>query len=207
MGKLMHAYLIVGNTQDTVDKKILELTKKLKAKLLEFSVAKIEDVRNLSSFIKLSFNKPTAILIKEVQNASTAALNAFLKTLEEPQENVYFLLTTPSEHKLLPTVVSRCQTIRIKNQQLGIKDNKITDEFLKAPTGEKFIIVDKIRKREEAVTFLEELIVRLHKDLHNNDSNRGQLAQYLQMADKTLQAINMNGNVGLQLTNFVINAP
>ena len=48
-------------------------------------------------------------IIDEVHMLSTAAFNAFLKTLEEPPAHVIFILATPEKHKILPTILSRCQ--------------------------------------------------------------------------------------------------
>ncbi len=53
--------------------------------------------------------KYKVFIIDEVHMLSTAAFNAFLKTLEEPPANVIFILATTEKHKLLPTIISRCQ--------------------------------------------------------------------------------------------------
>ena len=201
----MHAYLLVGKDQGIIDKRAKKLAKSFGASILESPVKKIGDVRELSSFIKLSLAKPTAVFIKDVHLASTEALNAFLKILEEPQEKAKFILTATSEHKLLPTIVSRCQVIKAQSSKLKAKSDKNTMKFLKSDLSEKFEIIDKIRKREEAVNFLEELMITWHEKLISKPEKQSHLTHALKQAQKTLLAINANGNVSLQLTNFVVN--
>ena len=111
----MHAYLIVGTDKGAVRVKTGELANKLKVKTLEFQLVKIEDTRSLNSYLKLKLTSPTAIIINSIEEATPEAANAFLKNLEEPQEDLYFILTTESIHKVLPTLVSRCQIVKIQN--------------------------------------------------------------------------------------------
>jgi DNA polymerase III delta prime subunit len=201
----MHAYLIVGKNEKTLEKESKKIVRKFKADLLEFSVSKIDEVRELSRFIKLSFNKPTVFLIKEVDKASIAALNAFLKILEEPQENAKFILTARSEHNILPTIVSRCQVIKESYSRLPIA-SKNAKKFLKIPLGEKFAHIDKIRKREDAISFIENLILYLHQILiTTNKYDKLKLAKALRVVQKTHASLKANGNVGLQLTNLLVN--
>src|SRR5262249_15694635 len=60
------------------------------------------------------------IVIDEVHMLSTAAFNALLKTLEEPPPHIIFVLATTEAHKVLPTVVSRCQ--RFDFRRIGTRD-------------------------------------------------------------------------------------
>ncbi|MDR2557439.1 MAG: hypothetical protein LBC33_01190 [Mycoplasmataceae bacterium] len=55
-------------------------------------------------------------VIKCIENASKQALNALLKTLEEPEANIYAILTTKNINRVLPTIVSRCQVLTINKQ-------------------------------------------------------------------------------------------
>jgi DNA polymerase III delta prime subunit len=200
----MHAYLIVGGNQDSLNSHINKIVSEHKAKALESPVVKIEDVRNLNKFTSLSLNEPTALIIKSIENATIEALNAFLKNLEEPQENLFYILTASSIHKVLPTIASRCQIVRltVNSKQSGV--NQDIDEFLKMDIGNKLIFTDKIKSREEAINFMESFIYELHKKLIETDKNQGDLADYLSLAEITLSRLKGNGNVSLQLTNLVI---
>jgi len=200
----MHSYLFIGLDRKRIDAEINKLVEKLGAKPLEFELAKIGQVRELQSFTKLKVDKPTTILIRNIDNATTEALNAFLKNLEEPQKNIKYILTTSSEYRVLPTIVSRCQIVKIESGKLKVENKKNTRKFLKASVGEKLKIVDKIRKREEAILFVQDLIITWHNLLINKECSSS-TAQALKTANKTLVALNANGNVALQLANFTIN--
>ncbi|KKR29044.1 hypothetical protein A2715_01730 [Candidatus Woesebacteria bacterium RIFCSPHIGHO2_01_FULL_39_32] len=202
----MHAYLIVG--QDPLDSltKAKELSKKVGETSYEFSITKIDEVRKLTAFVKLSFEKPTTIIITDIQSATEEALNAFLKNLEEPQKRLSYILITSSEEKLIPTIVSRCQVIRI-NKQESINKNidKDLDKFIEMSIGEKFAYLDKIKKRDEAVSFLENLIYIWHGTLVKGQGNLKKFSESLKLTEKTHTNLQANGNVNLQLTNFVVN--
>src|SRR3989344_8472809 len=103
----MHAFLLIGNSGWE------DLAKKLNAKIMPFPIQKIDDVRSLNSLIRLTFNEPTLVVCENIHEATEEALNAFLKNLEEPQTNIYFGLTAPSVRKVLATIVSRCQIIKL----------------------------------------------------------------------------------------------
>ena len=170
---------------------------------MNFPLIKIDDVRSINNLIRLSFEEPTLIVSQNIQDAGEEALNAFLKNLEEPQENVYFALTAPSIRKVLPTIVSRCQIIRIKNQELEILNDE-AGKFTKLSTGEKLAYIDKIKDRGKAVEFAENLAIFLHSELHKNELKYSVQARILEGITKTLSRLKANGNVNLQLSNFVI---
>ena len=71
----------------------------------------VEDIKSLMEQTRIPPQVGTykVFIIDEVHMLSTAAFNAFLKTLEEPPAHVIFILATTEKHKLLPTIISRCQ--------------------------------------------------------------------------------------------------
>ena len=71
-------------------------------------------------------------IIDEVHMLSTAAFNALLKTLEEPPEHVKFFFATTEAHKVLPTIVSRCQRFEFR----PISDNVIADKLTEISKAE-----------------------------------------------------------------------
>ena len=77
---------------------------------------KVEDVRDIRDSVHYSPNKSKfkVYIIDEVHMLSTAAWNALLKTLEEPPAHVKFLFATTEPHKVLPTIVSRCQRFDLR---------------------------------------------------------------------------------------------
>ena len=71
----------------------------------------VEDIRSLIDQVRIppQIGKYKVYIIDEVHMLSQAAFNAFLKTLEEPPHHAIFILATTEKHKILPTILSRCQ--------------------------------------------------------------------------------------------------
>ena len=71
----------------------------------------VEDIRELIKQVQIppQVGRYKVFIIDEVHMLSASAFNAFLKTLEEPPSNVIFILATTEKHKILPTILSRCQ--------------------------------------------------------------------------------------------------
>ena len=71
----------------------------------------VEDIRSLIEQVRIppQVGKYKVFIIDEVHMLSPAAFNAFLKTLEEPPAHAIFILATTEKHKILPTILSRCQ--------------------------------------------------------------------------------------------------
>lgn len=71
----------------------------------------VEDIRNLTEQVRIppQTGKYKIYIIDEVHMLSSAAFNAFLKTLEEPPGYAIFILATTEKHKIIPTILSRCQ--------------------------------------------------------------------------------------------------
>lgn len=82
----------------------------------------IEDIRNLIDQVRFApqSGKYKIYIIDEVHMLSTQAFNAFLKTLEEPPFYVKFILATTEKHKIIPTILSRCQIFDFK--RITVKD-------------------------------------------------------------------------------------
>lgn len=71
----------------------------------------VDDIRQLVEQVRIppQVGKYKVYIIDEVHMLSTSAFNAFLKTLEEPPHHAVFILATTEKHKILPTILSRCQ--------------------------------------------------------------------------------------------------
>ena len=84
----------------------------------------VEDIRNLVDQVRFApqLGEYKVYIIDEVHMLSTAAFNAFLKTLEEPPKHAKFILATTEKHKIIPTILSRCQVFnfnRIKTEDIS----------------------------------------------------------------------------------------
>ena len=88
----------------------------------------VDDIRALTEQVRIppQVGQYKVYIIDEVHMLSTAAFNAFLKTLEEPPKHAIFILATTEKHKILPTILSRCQVYDFR--RIGIED---TVEHLK----------------------------------------------------------------------------
>jgi DNA polymerase-3 subunit gamma/tau len=71
----------------------------------------VEDIRSLTDQVRIppQVGRYSVYIIDEVHMLSAAAFNAFLKTLEEPPAHAIFILATTEKHKIIPTILSRCQ--------------------------------------------------------------------------------------------------
>lgn len=103
----------------------------------------VDDIRNLNEQVRIppQVGNYKVYIIDEVHMLSQAAFNAFLKTLEEPPKYAIFILATTEKHKILPTILSRCQIFNFKRIQIkdmvehlkkiAIKENvKVDNEAL-----------------------------------------------------------------------------
>lgn len=79
----------------------------------------VDDIRALTEQVRYAPQSGTykVYIIDEVHMLSTSAFNAFLKTLEEPPAHAIFILATTEKHKILPTILSRCQIFDFKRIQ------------------------------------------------------------------------------------------
>lgn len=79
----------------------------------------VEHIRSLNEQVRFQPQEGTfkVFIIDEVHMLSQAAFNAFLKTLEEPPDYAYFILATTEKHKIIPTILSRCQIFDFKRIQ------------------------------------------------------------------------------------------
>ena len=82
----------------------------------------VDDIRNLIDQVRIppQTGKYKVYIIDEVHMLSAAAFNAFLKTLEEPPKHAIFILATTEKHKIIPTILSRCQIFDFK--RITVKD-------------------------------------------------------------------------------------
>lgn len=71
----------------------------------------VDDIRNLTDQVRIppQIGRFSVYIIDEIHMLSTSAFNAFLKTLEEPPPHSIFILATTEKHKIIPTILSRCQ--------------------------------------------------------------------------------------------------
>lgn len=141
----------------------------------------VEDIRNLIDQVRFppQDGKYKVYIIDEVHMLSQAAFNAFLKTLEEPPSYAIFILATTEKHKILPTILSRCQIfdfnrIQIKDmaghlaniaekENIGFEEEALELIALKADGG----LRDALSMFDLNVTFAKDRALR-YKDVLEN---------------------------------------
>lgn len=175
----MQSFLITGSdekgrlkkAEQTVGKKLSEFENNPDLILLEAGENSIgiEEVRNLQEKLSLKpfAEKEKIAVIKEAQNLTTEAQNALLKTLEEPNKTTKIYLTAPDSYWLLPTIVSRCENIRLPSKsQVELNEKEfqemleIVNKILNSSVGRRFKIVEEegiAKDRASASKFLNKL--------------------------------------------------
>src|SRR3954471_14363446 len=109
----------------------------------------VEDIRSLVDQVRYppQYGKYKIYIIDEVHMLSNAAFNAFLKTLEEPPKYAIFILATTEKHKIIPTILSRCQIFDFNRIQIDDIANHLAyiagNEQIAAETDALHIIAQK----------------------------------------------------------------
>lgn len=100
----------------------------------------VDDIRNLIDQVRIppQIGSHKVYIIDEVHMLSTSAFNAFLKTLEEPPAHAIFILATTEKHKILPTIISRCQVFDFQR----IQNVDIVNYLQHIATEEKITVED-----------------------------------------------------------------
>ena len=106
----------------------------------------VDDIRNLIEQTRIPPQKGNfkVYIIDEVHMLSAGAFNAFLKTLEEPPKHCIFILATTEKHKIIPTIISRCQIYNFKR----ISNNDIIKNL------ESICSIEKISHDEESLNII-----------------------------------------------------
>lgn len=151
-----------------------------------------------TAFLKPNEGEKTVIVITNVERMRAESANAFLKLLEEPSENLMFLLTTSHADALLPTVLSRCQHLQLRPLKTGeieralVEKDGVPEEearYLARVSGgnyamTRFFDVKTLKETREAIVrylrcaYTQDAVAlsRMAQDWHSENSIEGQLA-------------------------------
>lgn len=151
---LSHAYLIVGQENSSAQELFKDTAKSLKIQAADQFVIKAQDflkineVRQLTKKMSLRPHSSSLKLagIFEASKLTPAAANALLKTLEEPPDHSMIMLFSEKEAGILPTIASRCQSIKVTEIRHGFALGYNLDEILRLPLYRQFQIADDIAK-------------------------------------------------------------
>ena len=201
-GRLSHAYLLYGEPSSPVSEVAKYLAKSLECKNGAFacnncssckrfdegthpdflyidgkkSLIKKDDIDSLSDFFSMSSlekNHISVYIINHIENITSEAINALLKTLEEPSGNTVAFLTTTNRDKVLPTILSRCLQVLVRAPDLPKLVSRYIGEY---PKDEYYISCNLAYSEEERTEIL--------------DSK--EFEEAYEAADKYLQALKNN---------------
>lgn len=197
---LFPSTLIITKNKDTVYLKIGQICSDLNHKfdqnnpdillINQDSGWGIDQIRKISNFLsqKPFSHQSKIIIVSDAQNLNPEAQNALLKVLEEPGQDNYIILTTNKIKSILPTIISRCQTIKIseKSNFENKKNIEITGNLTK-----DLILSETLGKDKETILpMLEnELYIYQQLLLKNPDQKNKYL---LEKIIKAIQMINAN---------------
>lgn len=140
---------------------------------------KVEDIRELRDTVRIppQGNRKKVYIIDEVHMLSNAAFNALLKTLEEPPPYVLFIFATTEPHKVLPTILSRCQRFdfrRIAGREIVERLESICEaEGVTADEGSLMLIARKgDGALRDALSALDQAVSLCGNELRSDDLTR-----------------------------------
>ncbi|MEI8067754.1 MAG: AAA family ATPase [Candidatus Shapirobacteria bacterium] len=182
--KLFPSTLIISTKSELINQKIDEICQSLghifnenNPDLLKINFQTgfgIDVIRTLKKFLsqKAFSHQSKIIVIEEAHNLATEAQNALLKVLEEPGDNNYLIITTNKASSLLPTIISRCHTIKINSE--------------KEISSAKFLTIDDELSKEEILPALEDQLKLYQAELIKNPDQKT-----VQTIEKIIKAIQM----------------
>lgn len=138
----------------------------------KFGIAESKKIKEFFS-LKPYSAKGRVVVIENASVLTIEAQNALLKTIEELPKETVLILGTPSDANLLPTIISRCQVIKVQSvlqtafggTKLKVQsNNEEIEKLLNSSIAERFEYVEKLTDKEE---FLHSLVSYFHKNLLN----------------------------------------
>lgn len=188
----MHAYIITGGTSGKRTETIQTLIEERAVSpydvtniIPEPTSIGVKLVRNVTSRLSIRpiASSCHAVIIRDAQTMTPEAQNAFLKTLEEPPGEAIIFLETSMPDTLLPTILSRCQTIRIpatiSDRARPCQSDEL-EQLLKSPVGQRVKMIDAhARTREDALSFVDQAIPVLREKLVTRQTHAKLLRSFI----------------------------
>lgn len=210
----MHAFLIVGKTEQQRTKQAEELLSQEGAEEIQLLVPigkthTINSIRELTRTLGLRAPVKRGVLVEEAEKLTTEAANAFLKTLEEPPQDTIIVLTAPNKGSVLETIASRClvKDLGLGEVELNAKQKEKAQETFEklrhGGVGERFKFVDTVKDRENAILFVVGQIYAAREAMtkENKPKEHATLIDALVQTHKDLEA---NVNTKLTLTELML---
>ena len=242
--KLSHAYLVIGEDSLYCDEFILSFVKAifcLENKNKEFfsceecknchsinhsnyvdfyrltseTSIKKEEIQMLKSDLSVkSFYGKKIYWIKDIEKMTEQAANSLLKFLEEPEDNIIAILSCKNISAVLPTIISRCQQIKLvgqsenieieKNEELIHVVNEYVRRYINKPHLANIYLLEKLKNKDEIVDFFKHLSIEINNSYTEN--NLHDALNISRVQEKVLLAVtdlNSNVNATLVLEKFL----
>lgn len=216
----MHPVIVHGSTIESREKAVLEKFPSPTHYIIKvtsdksISIKQVHEIREQISTVPVN-NR--IVWIEEAQKLTLPAQNALLKMLEEPPTKTSFALSLRNQNDLLPTIRSRCISVRVGEEEKNatLLPNLLDElkTMLSASHGERIIIAETyIKKREETLAWIENIIASLRLSLadhsvRENTGKRKVLRLIISNASATHRQLSQNVNVRLAVQNFILSLP
>jgi len=223
----MYSFLIVSKNKETaLDFVNSECKKnqidKFDVCLLTFQKAiGIEDIRNFQKkiYLKPIKSKAKAVILDGSNGLTIEAQNALLKLLEEPPANTIIYITISNKDLILPTIISRCKIINLKDKEAELSKEEISKylniliSLSSSGVGDRLKLAQDIAKnKDEVILTLEKMIIVAREELVENVKNKNEsllISQYLNILTSLTKTYTVlkttNVNQRLALENLFLN--
>ncbi|MDD2483180.1 MAG: AAA family ATPase [Candidatus Shapirobacteria bacterium] len=193
--------LIIAKNKETVDQKICQICSFLDHQfnqnnpdillINQDSGWGIDQIRKINNFLsqKPFSHQSKIVVILEIQNLNSESQNALLKNLEEPGSNNYLILSTNKIKSILPTILSRCQVVKISEKS---KFENKTQIVITGNLSKDLALSEKLGKDKEGILpLLENELCFYQQQLTKNPDQKNRI-----LIEKIIKAIQMiNANV------------
>lgn len=201
----MSNYIVVSDQEDAVRKWLADYMKD--AAISEHEITEyfpnkngytIEQLREIQQVSGHHYNTTRLFVLWNFDSAKELIQNTFLKTLEEHAPEIEFILTTPSESALLPTILSRSTLIYLtKKHTLTPEESKSIAEFIEQVSTQNVLASTLLsytpsKKREEIAAFIARFITYGYGNLNRDQKKRTWLADKLHKAVLAFPLISKN---------------
>ena len=212
----MQSFLIIGKPISKAKDYAFDFCLKNKIDKIDITIIESEKavgIAQVRDFQKRIFLKPfkseqKAVILEAGNGLTLESQNALLKVLEEPPKNTIIMLLVESDESVLPTILSRCKIILLDKDNTQQKDlaecQKILLSLKKGGVGDKLRLAqDKSKTKEEALSFIEDLILAEENILQENPDK--EFLSEIRLMQKTYTEIkSTNSNLRLAMENLVL---
>ena len=242
--KLSHAYLVVGEDSLYSDEFILSFVKAIFClenkdkefyscenckncnsinhgnyvdfyKLSSETSIKKDEIQTLKSDLSVkSFYGKKIYWIKDIEKMTEQAANSLLKFLEEPEDDIIAILSCKNISAVLPTIISRCQQIKLigQSENIEIKQNEelihiiaeYVRRYINKPHLANIYVLEKLKTKDDIVEFFKHLSIKINNSYTEN--NLHDALNISRVQEKVLLAVtdlNSNVNATLVLEKFL----